>query len=379
MPESLLIVYVHGFKGTDVTFEQFPDRLRHVVQESLAALDSGEKVFVESKVFPVFETKGELQAATDRFVEWLTGETVALESATQSRAKVVLCGHSMGGLLIADAAIGIKRSSSNSSSVPASADPNSHPMWPRVIALIAFDTPYLGLHPFVFKNGLTKYAGHVEMARNVVGGLGIGGALGGLFNSSTNGKPPTETKSKEPARNSTSQKNAPETTPPPDTTSPAWSLPSLKTIASAALITTASAAAYYRRQDFLGGYQWIVEHAVWLKNLWDSRGMKERLDGVGELASGTEGVDRIVFRNYYTLIPASANHPQPRTFCILPASTHPLSPCWRPSQSTVPEDEVAAHIGMFNPVTNEAFYEIGLDVCASVLEAVAFARGRDGA
>lgn len=40
---------------------------------------------------------------------------------------------------------------------------------------------------------------------------------------------------------------------------------------------------------------------------------------------------------------------------------------------------MAAHIGMFNPVTNEAFYEIGLDVCGSVVEAVAFARGRDGA
>lgn len=202
----------------------------------------------------------------------------------------------MGGLLIADAAIGIKRSSSHSSNGATTLDPKSHPMWPRVIALIAFDTPYLGLHPFVFKNGLTKYAGHVEMARNVVGGLGIGGAIGGLFNTSTaNAK--AETRSKEATRDTTAQKNASQPTPPaPSAPSPAWTLPSLKTIASAALITTASAAAYYRRQDFLGGYQWIVEHAVWLKNLWDSRGMKERLDGVGELASGTDGVDRIVFR-----------------------------------------------------------------------------------
>ena len=49
-----------SFKGTDVTFEQVPDRLRHVVQESLAALDPAQEVVVESKVFPVFETKGEL-------------------------------------------------------------------------------------------------------------------------------------------------------------------------------------------------------------------------------------------------------------------------------------------------------------------------------
>lgn len=49
-----------SFKGTDVTFEQFPDRLRHVVHESLAALDPEDEPVVESKVFPVFETKGEL-------------------------------------------------------------------------------------------------------------------------------------------------------------------------------------------------------------------------------------------------------------------------------------------------------------------------------
>ena len=60
-----------SFKGTDVTFEQFPDRLRHVVQESLAALDSGEKVFVESKVFPVFETKGELVRSSS-LLRWIS-------------------------------------------------------------------------------------------------------------------------------------------------------------------------------------------------------------------------------------------------------------------------------------------------------------------
>lgn len=50
-----------------MTFEQFPDRLRHVVQESLAALDSEEEVVVESKVFPVFETKGELVSPASFF------------------------------------------------------------------------------------------------------------------------------------------------------------------------------------------------------------------------------------------------------------------------------------------------------------------------
>ena len=42
----------------------------------------------------------------------------------------------MGGLLIADAAMDI------ASNTQVGAE-----MWPHIIGLIAFDTPYLGLHP----------------------------------------------------------------------------------------------------------------------------------------------------------------------------------------------------------------------------------------
>lgn len=264
---------------------------------------------VESKVFPVFETKGELvrpssaafrvadipqQAATDRFVEWLTNETITLETTTQSRAKVVLCGHSMGGLLIADAALGIAHSSAPQvSDNETTQTSQSHPMWPRIIALIAFDTPYLGLHPFVFKNGLTKYAGHVEVARNVVSGLGLGSAVYGLFGDS--GKPSEEpSTTKEQARNVSNSSSRQK---PTATTTSGWSFKTLASAAaSAAVLTTASAAAYYRRQDLVGGWTWVTDHAVWLKNLWDSRGMRERLEGVKELESGSGSVDRIVFR-----------------------------------------------------------------------------------
>lgn len=189
----------------------------------------------------------------------------------------------MGGLLIADAALGIKRSSDSAQ------DDNSipHPMWPRIIALIAFDTPYLGLHPYVFKNGIDKYAEHVELARNVAAGLGFTSVYG-LFGNETKReeKPPRE-----------------EGKPMPATTASRWSMPSvptLKTFASAAgaaaVLGGGAAAAYWRRNDLVGGWTWVTDHAVWLKNLWDSRGMKERLDGIAELRAGTHGVDRIVFR-----------------------------------------------------------------------------------
>jgi hypothetical protein len=200
----------------------------------------------------------------------------------------------MGGLLIADAALGIAHSSAPQ--VPAhepTQNSQSHPMWPRIIALIAFDTPYLGLHPFVFKNGLTKYAGHVEVARNVVSGLGLGSAMYGLFGDS--GKPSEEPPSKKEQARNVSKSTTTQT--PTPTANSGWSFKILASAAaSAAVLTTASAAAYYRRQDLVGGYTWITDHAVWLKNLWDSRGMRDRLEGVKELESGSGSVDRIVFR-----------------------------------------------------------------------------------
>jgi len=47
-------VDIYSFKGTDVTFEEFPDRIKHLVQATLP------KVKVRSEVFPVYETKGDL-------------------------------------------------------------------------------------------------------------------------------------------------------------------------------------------------------------------------------------------------------------------------------------------------------------------------------
>lgn len=98
-------------------------------------------------------------------------------------------------------------------------------------------------------------------------------------------------------------------------------------------------------------------------------------------------MSRLTFRttvadsnSYYTLIPPKPpTHTTARSFCLLPASTHPLYTDWRSSTSSLAPDEVSAHIGMFNPTTNEAFYTLGLDVSRSILEAVEYARERDKA
>ncbi|KAJ3002443.1 hypothetical protein NUW54_g5841 [Trametes sanguinea] len=90
--DLVLIVFIHGFKGTDSTFGEFPKRLQHIVSESLG------NATVESIVFPAYETKGDLNAAVTRFADWLTDLTVRREVANglgggAGKANIVLCGH----------------------------------------------------------------------------------------------------------------------------------------------------------------------------------------------------------------------------------------------------------------------------------------------
>ena len=66
--------------------------------------------------------------------------------STQPPGPVILLGHSMGGLLAADAAT----------------DPYNNPdQYPgakpkRIVGVIAFDTPYLGMHPHVVISGIAS-------------------------------------------------------------------------------------------------------------------------------------------------------------------------------------------------------------------------------
>ncbi|KIN93737.1 hypothetical protein M404DRAFT_35769 [Pisolithus tinctorius Marx 270] len=52
--DLLLVIFIHGFKGTDSTFGSFPFRLEHILTETM------DNVAIECIVFPAYETKGEL-------------------------------------------------------------------------------------------------------------------------------------------------------------------------------------------------------------------------------------------------------------------------------------------------------------------------------
>ncbi|OJA09290.1 hypothetical protein AZE42_03134 [Rhizopogon vesiculosus] len=343
-PDLLLIVFVHGFKGTNTTFGNFPSRLEHVLKETIESLK------VECILFPAYETKGQLNAAVEYFADWLTTLTIQREVADgqgggAGKARIVLCGHSMGGLLAADALLAFVNSRPDKKA----------PLWPNIIACIAFDTPYLGLHPAVFKNSATKAVEYANTARTVVSDAF---SLFGKKGAPSTGpqKPPLAAITAPPAAESSWGK---------------WA-PAAYAVGGALMAGAVAGVAYHRRDDIGSGYSWATDHMNFVRNLWDEEALRKRLQDLID-AQVHLGV---VFRTFYTLMPPPPpSFSSPRTFAILPPKTSPVAAHFLPARNTQASDEIQAHTNMFNPRSNDGYYQLGLETAKIIREAVMSARG----
>ncbi|CAE6456164.1 unnamed protein product [Rhizoctonia solani] len=122
---TLSLVFVHGFRGDHTSFQSFPTDLHSHLSRSIPGL--------HTFVYPTYKTKRPLELARDNFLTWIK---------QLPEGGVILCGHSMGGLLAAEVAL--------------AAPPG------RVIGLVSFDVPYLGVHPRVVLSGIASLFRKVE-------------------------------------------------------------------------------------------------------------------------------------------------------------------------------------------------------------------------
>ncbi|PYH69234.1 uncharacterized protein BO88DRAFT_462619 [Aspergillus vadensis CBS 113365] len=120
----LLLIYIHGFLGSEDSFCNFPREV-HNLQASLAQTH-----VTYTKIYPRYKTRGPIRVARNDVSRWLSPHMAP-------DLDVILLGHSIGGLIAADVALA-------ESYTIAGHVPNS-----RVVGLVAFDTPFLGLHPRV--------------------------------------------------------------------------------------------------------------------------------------------------------------------------------------------------------------------------------------
>ncbi|KAF8631606.1 hypothetical protein AX15_002353 [Amanita polypyramis BW_CC] len=336
----LLVIFIHGFKGDDKTFDTFPQRIHHILSESL--LDTA----IECIVFPSWETKGELTEAVARFVEWLILLTVEKEQGKAGSASIVLCGHSMGGFLAADSLLELAHSRRDGKTVS---------LWPRIVACISFDTPFLGVHRSVLENSVTKAAEVVNRVQTV--GSTLFGALAGLSAGKVVEK----------------ASPAPETTQGPKTGWSKWAAPAAYAIGGAALAGAAVGSAWYKREDLGQGYQWATDHMKFIGNLWDEKVLQKRLNDL----VGLEKSLGIYFRALYvSLPPTPPRHLSSRTFILLPKLYTPAAPHFLSVKNGLATNEIQAHTGMFAAATNDGYYELGLDTAKIIREALASANAR---
>lgn len=174
----------------------------------------------------------------------------------------------MGGLLIADAAIAIAGSRPEKTA----------PLWPRIIACVAFDTPYYGLHPFVFKNSATKAVTYAQAAHQLANNLGLFGSAASVSaaaSSVATGQPDSKLKSGKELVQSVQTSPSPQS----NTSSSKLGWGMWAPAALGAVVAGAAAgAAFYKKEELTSSLGWAGDHLKYVGTLWDDKALRRRID-----------------------------------------------------------------------------------------------------
>ncbi|KAG0288822.1 hypothetical protein BGZ96_007444 [Linnemannia gamsii] len=349
---TLLLLFIHGFKGHDHhTFLDFPTRIMTIFTNAKANLD------VESIVYPQYDTRGDFNAAVKTFAEWTQEQVKSrqefnervykkLEENGQSSGKippVYVCflGHSMGGLVAGDTALYLEKL------------PEKSP----VIGILAFDTPYYGLNHSIFTQAayeraaglaqkatgayslvsaayLPAAAAWSSMSGSNAGAAGAAGAAVTGHDSNTRTVTKTEKKEQKPA-------------------SGGWGWGSIALGIGAAVAATGAAVVINKHMN--DGMQYVTSHIQFVGILWNSLQLKQRVDDILRLPIG--------FHCFYTRvrIPASSTNnwsSGSRTFIELKSISDATEPFFSARECSG-QDEIEAHMEMFNPAKNFDYYPMG--------------------
>lgn len=120
---SVEFVFVHGFMGSQRSFQQFPQDLKSEFKES-------------SVLHYEYETRGEWDSKVLQLTEYL-------KNLPQNASKIIIA-HSMGGPLSVDAALRLGETA-------------------NIRAIISYDSPFFGIHPKVIaSDGMERVSGTIS-------------------------------------------------------------------------------------------------------------------------------------------------------------------------------------------------------------------------
>ncbi|KIW98061.1 uncharacterized protein Z519_01645 [Cladophialophora bantiana CBS 173.52] len=406
MRKTLLLVFIHGFKGGDDTFAVFPEHLRALVSHALPNID------VVTVTYPKFETRGELRDCVARFREWLQNKVIDLEVARSTPSPtvdpsvhVILIGHSMGGIVAAETylilaseqpipapssgqnperpnfpsntTLGSTTSTSHPTPYHNEPDPISHSfMFPHIQGVLAFDTPFLGLAPGMVAHGLE--GGHKVVAN----AYNTYSEVVSMFGWGSKSEPNVSSTSPASSSRSIGALPAPASSSTEDAAAApkwqAWGKYAMFAGAAGAVVAGGAAALYSQRERLSAGWKWAGDHLLFVGELFKPEHLRKRVEileqeckergagcanlytNLGKGASGGYGITETLAG-------------KERTFCNLPVHVSrgrkegkegtgegtPSGFKWIKAVNDKASDETTAHVSMFIPRDNPGFYALG--------------------
>jgi pimeloyl-ACP methyl ester carboxylesterase len=384
MRKTLLLVFIHGFKGGDDTFGKFPEHLRALISHALPKVD------VLAVAYPRFETRGELKECVVRFREWLENKVIDIEVAHQTPSPTIdpsvhtiLVGHSMGGIVAAETLLLLARDqplppqrpdglnfASNTAlhSTTGTSHPNPDPpsptasglMFPHIQGLLLFDTPFLGLNPSMVAHSLE---GTGKMASSAYGALNEILPAFGWGSKSESALPATASKP-------IGALPAPGVDAAAAPKWQSWGKYAMFAGAAGAVAAGGAAALYSQKEKISAGWGWASSHLLFVGDLVKPEHLKKRVAEVeGECQARGLGC-----ANLYTNLGAGAREGygvtaavagKERTFCNLPVKVgdakgeEQQGMRWLKALNEKAKDETSAHMSMFFPRDNPGFYGLG--------------------
>ncbi|KAL8725604.1 MAG: hypothetical protein Q9181_006350 [Wetmoreana brouardii] len=397
MRRTLLLCFIHGFKGDDNTFGGFPEHLRALISHTLP------KINVKAVTYPQFDTRGDLGDCVTRFREWLQNIVIDLEVSAGTPSptidpsvRTVLVGHSMGGIVAAETLLHIisdepippssSKLAFSEPPAPSSAahttlsststsNPDPHKfdeasntfIFPYIQGILAFDTPYLGLSPSLIAHGAETHYRSASSAYSALTDLAGVFGYGASTNSSPNAKQKANPKAgalpPAPPEHAKDGLSASMTAPSQDAAAtPTWQrLGRYAMFAGAAGAVAAGGAAAYLKADTLStGWNWVGSHLEFVGCLVRGEELKSRLDRV--ITLGKE--KGIGFADLFTVLGRGADKggvvakggEEKRTFCNIPKTKRLREGYWFPEINEKAKEETAAHMSMFAPKENPGYY-----------------------
>ncbi|KAL4726234.1 hypothetical protein ACLX1H_006912 [Fusarium chlamydosporum] len=354
MKKTLLLCFIHGFKGGEDTFGvdyQFTKDLRDLVREALP------KINVEAIVYPKYETRGDLGNCNKVIDMEVAAGTPS--PTIEPSVRTILIGHSMGGIVAAEMLIGLasEKPIYTEDGIQKSETPSFNSlMFPYIQGVLAFDTPYLGISPGVVAHGAEDQYQTATQAMGAISQLsGLGASLWGA-----------------------KQAGSPSTTPALPKTAGALPAPSgsggspwqkwgkMAMYAGAAGAVAAGGAAAWMKRDQLGeGWSWASSHLEFVGCLARGEELRKRVACLLQLRQELD----VGFANLYTRLGKAAPAKQinvvgtvlgqDRTFCNLPKKQP--GGVWKEAVNDKATDEAGAHMNMFTPKENPGYNKLTQD------------------